>query len=649
MKLKRLKELTNQLNKYRDEYYNNSTSLISDYEYDELFDELKQLEEELGVVMAGSPTQSVGYEVKSKLEKVKHNHPMLSLDKTKSVDDILAFLGGKMGVAMLKMDGLTCSCKYKNGILFGAETRGDGEIGEDVTHNAKMIANLPTGIDIDDLVVDGEVIITRPEFDAINAALPEGEKYKHPRNLASGSVRQLDSAVAKSRNMMFIAWKAVSGIEGNSFFDRLVELYNLGFTVVPCHQLNPDITKEELENIIEQLKGYAEENNLPIDGIVFSIDDVAYGESLGATGHHLKSQIAFKFYDEEEVTTLREIEWTMAKTGTLTPTAVFDPVDLDGTEVSRASLHNISICRSLQLGIGDKITVYKANQIIPQVKDNLTKSNSFGIPMRCPICGGRTKINKDNNTEVLVCANEDCRGKLLGKLTHFCSKSAINIDGLSESTLEKFISKGWLNCFKDIYYLHEHKDEMTKMEKFGKKSVEKLLANIEKSRKTTLDRFLYSLCIPLIGKTASKQISEDFNGNLLDVMRFAHNPNDSFNVFEGIGEAMDTELTRYIVNYADEIASLANEFNFALPEVESGDKKLEGSVFVITGKLTHFKNRDELVNTIESHGGKVSGSVSAKTTALINNDLTSTSSKNAKAISLNIPILTEEDFLSMIS
>lgn len=460
-KIQRIKKLTERLNNYRDAYYNESKSLVSDYEYDNLCDELQILEDETGFVLNSSPTQSVGYEVKSKLQKVKHSHPMLSLDKTKSIDDVISFLDGRCGVAMLKMDGLTTGVSYSEGSLVSAETRGNGEIGEDVLHNAKTIRNLPQQISASKLIVDGEAIITRTDFEKINAAIVnEDDKFKNPRNLASGSIRQLDSKVADSRKIKYIAWKCVEGIEDNSFLNRLCKLHDLGFEVVPYREIPAGITRTDLDNIIEELKSEAEAKGFPIDGIVFSFDDVAYGESLGATGHHLRSQIAYKFYDEEAVTVLCDIEWSMGKSGNLTPVAIFDSVDLDGTDVSRASLHNVSICKGLKLGIGDEITVYKANAIIPQIRDNLTKSDTFMIPEMCPVCGSPTEIVKDNDTEVLTCTNDSCHGKLLGRVSHFVSKKGMDIEGLSESTLEKFINLGWINNLFDVYNLGCHYDEL---------------------------------------------------------------------------------------------------------------------------------------------------------------------------------------------
>ena len=454
----KMRKLIAVLNEHRDAYYNKQSPTISDYEYDKLFDELKCLEEETGIILSGSPTATVGYEVKSELKKVTHNHPMLSLDKTKSIDDLKKFLGDKNGILMLKLDGLTVSLRYINGDLISAETRGNGEIGEDILHNAKVFSNIPLHINYDgELIVDGEAVITYDTFERINANLPEGEKYKNPRNLVSGSVRQLDSKITAERNIKFIAWKMVKGVDSNSFNKRLNILHDLGFDVTPRYIVN----KEAISDLIDCMKGTAEDCKLPIDGMVLGYDDVAYGESLGATGHHLRSQMAFKFYDEDVETTLKGIDWTMGKTGTLTPTAIFQPVEIDGTTVERASIHNLSILNEI-LGatphIGQKITVCKANQIIPQVISADKKPNYDNVlftPLRCPICGGHTKVKQENNSQVLICTYDNCNGKLLGKMTHFVSKNAMNIDGLSEATLDKFIELGSIS--KVVAYLKENK------------------------------------------------------------------------------------------------------------------------------------------------------------------------------------------------
>lgn len=660
-KVKRIKELTQKLNQYRDSYYNDSVSEISDHEYDELFDELKQLEEETNIVMANSPTHTVGYEVKSKLEKVKHSHPMLSLDKTKSVDDLKKFAGDKNCLLMCKMDGLTVLLTYENGELIQAETRGNGEEGEIITHNARVFENIPAHIDYTGhLEVEGEAIITYGDFEIINSKLLENEKYKNTRNLVSGSVRQLDSNIAAQRHIKFITWK-VPNIEDkiksdNSILFRLNYIKDLGFDIVPFYSYtNCSSDKENINNMIISLQDRAKYLGYPIDGLVVTYDDISYGESLGTTGHHPKHSLAYKFYDDIYPTRLLDVEFTMGKTGVLTPTAVFEPVEIDGTMVERASLHNISIMKSL--GIVSKyqeIGVYKANMIIPQIEyaekmNCVSVKESICIPGVCPVCGRNTERLKDNDTEILVCTNPNCKGKLLGKLSHFVSKNAINIDGLSEQTLQKFIDLGWLNSFREIYYLSEHKEEMYKLDGFGKKSVDKLLESIEKSRNTTLDRFIYGLCIPLIGRTASKVIAKEFNNQAEEFYDIWCHSYD-FTKLDDFGDAMNNSMKAFIRDNYRWIAEFIGEFNFRESDTNGNVKQvLEGKTFVITGSLKAYKNREELVSVIERNGGKVSGSVSAKTSYLINNDVASTSGKNKKAYDLEIPIISEGEFIQMIT
>ena len=658
----KMKELVILLNKHRDNYYNKQKPTISDKEYDDLFDKLKELEKETGIVMSNSPTITVGYEVKSELKKVRHSHPMLSLDKTKSEEDLVRFLNNHDGLVMLKLDGLTVSLRYLDGKLVSAETRGNGEIGEDILHNAKVFTNIPLTIDYkDELIVDGEAIITYDEFEKINSKLSEDNKYKNPRNLVSGSVRQLDSEIAANRNIKFIAWKAVKGISDNSFANCLAILNGLGFDIVPFHSIPKDIISVDTVSMFNEiLKKEAYNKKMPIDGTVVSYDDVEYGESLGATGHHLKSQIAFKFYDEVYETTLKDIDWTLGKTGQITPTAIFEPVEIDGTMVSRASVHNISILTQLDLHVGDIIEVYKANAIIPQIKRNISSEERMAlrkdldyivIPATCPICGGNTEIKQDNNSKVLMCTNHNCEGKLLGKLTHFVSKNAMDINGLSESTLEKFIELDFVNEFIDIYELKNNfYDDIVKLDGFGKKSVDNLMNAIEASKNTTLDRFIYALSIPLIGRSASKTISRYFNGDYDRFINETTNPYEWFNwsILADFGDAMHDEMWMYLKNNKDMIEELASYLTFEKPQVVQNNKSLNGFTFVITGSLNHFANRDEAKEKIESLGGKVSGSVSAKTSYLVNNDINSTSGKNKKAKELNVPIITEEELIEML-
>lgn len=663
-KVNRIKELTQRLNQYRNSYYNNSVSEISDQEYDILFDELKMLEEETNIVMTNSPTHTVGYEIKSKLEKVKHSHPMLSLDKTKSTDDLNKFARDKNCLLMCKMDGLSILLTYENGELIKAETRGDGETGENVTHNAKVFENIPLQIDYTGhFETEGEAIITYDDFEKINSKLPENEKYKNPRNLVSGSVRQLDSNIAAQRHIKFIAWKIPFKINelSNSFRDRLEFAKTLGFEIVPYIFCSKNPFKIEILDDIEWLKKYASDNKFPIDGLVMTYNDIAYGEALGSTGHHPKHSLAFKFYDDIYPTKLVDIEFTMGKTGVLTPTAVFKPVEIDGTMVERASLHNLSVMRELGVEfIGQKINVYKANHIIPQVynaepimpfkdPDDKEEIESIVIPDKCPICRADTKIPRENDVEILICTNPNCKGRLLGKLSHFVSKNAINIDGLSEQTLQKFIDLEWLTSFQDVYYLSEHKEEMYKLDGLGKKSVDKLLESIEKSRNTTLDRFIYGLCIPLIGRTASKTIAKEFNNKAEEFYDIWCHGYD-FTKLNDFGDTMNNSMQDFIRDNYRWIAEFIGEFIFREPDNNGNVKQvLESKTFVITGSLKAYKNREELVSVIERNGGKVSGSVSAKTSYLINNDVTSTSGKNKKANELGIPIISEGEFVQMIT
>lgn len=654
-KIKRIKELTQRLNRYRDSYYNDSVSEISDHEYDDLFDELKLLEEETNIVMTNSPTHTVGYEVKSKLEKVKHSHPMLSLDKTKSVDDLKKFAGDKDCLLMCKMDGLTVLLTYENGKLIQAETRGNGEEGEIITHNARAFENIPLHIDYTGhLEVEGEAIITYDDFEKINSKLPENEQYKNPRNLVSGSVRKLDSNIAAQRHIKFIVWKVptTNDYKENKYFSkRLEEIKSLGFDIVPYLIYFED----SIEHRINTLNSISKDLGFPIDGIVMTYNGIPYGESLGTTGHHPKHSLAYKFYDDIYPTRLLDVEFTMGKTGVLTPTAIFEPIEIDGTIVERASLHNISIMKSLGImSKYQKIGVYKANMIIPQIKyaeemDCVTVEEAIDIPNICPICGSKTEIIKDNDTEILICTNPDCKGKLLGKLSHFVSKNAINIDGLSEQTLQKFIDLEWLSSFRDIYYLSEHKEEMYKLDGFGKKSVDKLLESIEKSRNTTLDRFIYGLCIPLIGKTASKTIAKEFNNQSEEFYDIWCHGYD-FTKLDDFGDTMNNSMQYFIRDNYRWIAEFIGEFIFRGSDNDGNvSQVLKGKTFVITGSLKVYKNREELVTVIERNGGKVSGSVSAKTSYLINNDVESNSSKNRKAHNLGIPIINENDFVQMIT
>lgn len=644
-KIERIKELVGLLNQYRDEYYNNSTSQISDFEYDKLYDELSELEKSTGFIMTISPTQSVGYEVKSELTKVKHNHPMLSLDKTKDINDIVNFLGDRDGICMAKMDGLTCSLRYVGGELVSAETRGDGEIGEDILHCAKTIKNIPLHIEChDEIVVDGEVIITYDNFDKINFMLPEDEKYKNPRNLASGSIRQLDSGIAAQRNMEFIAWKLVKGWfipfnssrNKNSFRDRLILLYALGFDVVTCMQVD----KHNVDKAIDWVKSACEKSGFPIDGCVIGYDDVAYGESLGATGHHLKSQIAYKFYDELYETRLINIEWTMGKTNALTPTAVFETVNIDGTDVSRASLHNISIIKKLGLTNNCTVRVYKANQIIPQIDSCLQDGQGdIEIPKYCPVCGGETEVVQDNKTEVLMCANPNCSGKLLGRLNNFVSRRCMNIEGLSEATLERFISLGYINDFKSIYHLSDYKNKLVLLDGFGLKSVQKLLQSIEKSRDVKLENFIAALGIPDVGVSTAKTIAARFSDYRDFIVRA---PRFDWAELDGIGYFTAQKINSFITTNLKEIRELAHEMRFVDQESnEIEDNSLNGLKFCITGSFS--QSRDILKQKLESKGAKFVSGVSKNLDVLYCGD--KAGSKLTKAQSLGVRVAYEDELM----
>lgn len=631
--LEEIKALVEELNKYCEAYYSRNESLVSDYEYDEKFDRLLMLEGESGIVLSNSPTNRVGTEVVSALKKVQHNHPMLSLDKTKNPNDIIKFIGKNKALAMLKLDGLTISLRYNKGVLVSAETRGNGIVGEDVLHTVKTFTNVPLKINYEkELICDGEAVIDYDTFNKINDSLPV--QYKNPRNLAAGSVRQLDSKISSERGVKFILWKCIKGYEGNSFMESLDFCSSLGFDAVPYVEVS------DVKEAIKELKTHTE---IPIDGIVFSYDDIAYGKSLGSTGHHVRSQMAFKFYDEEVETVLKNIEWTMGKTGILTPTAVFEPVELEGTTVERASLHNVSIMKELELSYGDTITVYKANQIIPQVKDNLDRSltDICFPPKKCPICGADLEVTKENATEVLMCTNAACEGKLINRISNFVAKSGMDITGLSKKTIEKLCSVGYVNSFLDIYNLSS-KNLLT-LEGFGKKKVSNLLSEIEKSKTTSLENFLCALGIPGLGSSGSRKISNKFNGDFWKLSLEISNGFDFSNI-EDFGEVLNKNIHSYWDAHIKEIHALARLMKWE-SERNAASNELDELSVVITGKLELFKNRQELKDAILSKGGRVTDSVTSKTTVLINNDSTSESSKNKKAKSLGIPVLTESEFI----
>lgn len=646
-----------ELNRASEAYYNTGQPIMSDYEFDKKIEELKQWEEETGIVLSNSPTHNVGYLVADELKEVKHNHLMLSLDKTKSVDELIEFLGDKNGFLSVKCDGLTTSLHYINGELIGAETRGDGVAGTECLQNVLTMKNVPKEIPYkDELIIDGETIIGWDTFREINDKLPEDKKYKHPRNLVSGSLQLLDSKEAASRNMRFVAWRVIKGFEHKSVFFDLKRAESNGFEIVPMWSYsNNSSDKENLSKMLEDLRYEADFHNIPYDGAVMAVDDYKIAESMGRTDKYFRHSKAYKYEDELFETVLTDIEWNTSKTGLVNPVAIFEPVDLNGAITTRATLHNITYIKDMMLGIGDRIRVYRSNMVIPKVHDSIDKSGNFNIPSKCPICGQPTRIIKENDSKVLICENPDCKGKLLGRLVHAASRNALDIENLSESTIEKFINLGWLNSIKDIYHLSNHENDMKTIDGFGKKSVEKLLNSIEKSRKTTLDRFLYSLSIPLLGKSASQDIAENCTientssiGNFMQIM--ITDGAEHFRSISGIGDSLINSLNSYFNIHCSEIFELTKEFKFDKPNIvlDETPKTLQGKTFVVTGSVNHYKNRDELKADIVVHGGTVVGSVSSKTSYLINNDINSTSSKNQKAKSLNIPIISEEDFLNMI-
>ena len=647
-KIKRLKELIEILNNASNAYYN-STPNMTDYEWDKLYDELKALEKETKIIYPDSPTQNVGYKVLDEIKEVKHNHLMLSLDKCHTEQELIDFAKDKNCILSVKADGLTTSLHYIDGKLIGAETRGNGISGSDVLENVLNIKNVPHTIPYkDELIIDGETIIDWNTFNKINENLPAGQdKYKHPRNLVSGSIKTQDTYVAANRNMRFIAWRVIKGLNEKSVFFALKEAEKLGFEIVPMWTYSD---KENLSAMLSDLQDKADELKIPYDGAVMAYDDIEYGNSLGRTDKFFRHSISYKYEDELFETTLEDIEWNTSKTGLINPVAKFKETVIDGASVTRATLHNIPYIENLQLGIGDKIRIYKANKIIPKVHDNLTRSNTWKLPNKCPNCGGNVEIHNENGSKTLHCINDNCPAKLLGKLVHFCSKNAINIEGMSEATLQFLIDKGWIKSFHDIYKLDYNRENWKEYDGFGDKSVDKLLDAIEDSRNTTLDRFIYSLSIPQIGRSASKDISKYCNNSIDEFTFIMENTSLEFAAIDGIGVSATTSLDDWWNINRDMFYELTEEFVFSNKKKNDNvSVDLSGKTFVITGSLNHYKNRDELVGVIESMGGKVSGSVSAKTSYLICNDTQSSSSKNQKAKQLNIPIISEQDFIKMIS
>jgi len=653
----RIRELTEILSRASEAYYNENIEIMPNLEYDKLYDELSDLEKETGIVMAGSPTVHVGYAAADELPKERHETPMLSLDKTKDREALAAWLNGHDGLLSWKLDGLTVVLTYEDGTLVKAVTRGNGEIGEVITDNAKVFKNLPVRIPFrGTAVLRGEAVIRYKDFEKINAEL-EAEaaatgdlsfvRYKNPRNLCSGSVRQLNSRITAKRMVRFYAFSLVraDGQDFNNSRQAQMEfLREQGFETVEYVRVTPQDVAEEVARFENRIAA----NDIPSDGLVLTLDDIAYGESLGTTSKFPRNSIAFKWADEIRETTLTAVEWSASRTGLINPIAVFEPVELEGTTVRRASVHNVSIVRELRLGIGDRITVYKANMIIPQIAENLTGSGTLEIPRECPVCGHKTQIKRDNDTEVLLCLNPDCTAKKIKSFSLFVSRSAMNIDGLSEMTLEKLIAAGLIHEYADIYHLGEHRDVIEEMEGMGRKSCDKLLEAVERSRDTTLPRVLGAVGIPGIGVSNARILCSHYQD---DPDRIRAASADELSQVPGIGPVLAENIRRYFDDERSSAAldDLLKELRITRESAGDEPQVLLGKTFVITGKLEHFENRDALKALIMRLGGKAAGSVSVKTDYLINNDVTSGSSKNKKAGELGIPILSEEDFLNMIS
>ena len=618
---------------------------MSNLEYDRLYDELAALEKETGIVLAGSPTVSVGYEAVDELPKERHETPMLSLDKTKEVGDLAEFAGEHEVLLSWKLDGLTVVLTYEGGQLLKAVTRGNGEIGEVITNNARVFRNIPLSIPYKgDAILRGEAVIRYSDFEKINAEIEdEAAKYKNPRNLCSGSVRQLNNEITAGRNVYFYAFALVraDGVDfENSREKQFLWLKSQGFDVVEYRK----VTGAQIPEAVRAFSEAVQENDFPSDGLVCIYDDIAYGQSLGRTAKFPRDSFAFKWQDELRETRLVEIEWSPSRTGLINPVAVFEPVELEGTTVSRASVHNISILKGLKLGIGDTVTVYKANMIIPQIADNLTGSGTVEIPSACPVCGGPTKIRKTNDVESLYCVNPDCLAKKIKAFTLFVSRDAMNIDGLSEMTLEKFIQSGYVHEYADLFHLDQYRDRIVTMEGFGERSYQKLMDSLEKARHTTLPRVVYSLGIPNIGAANAKALCKEYG---YDLERLRRAGALELSGIPGIGEVIGSSVEAY---FADEehnrwLDDLLKELDIQVEPADESGLPLDGKIFVITGSLQTFANRNELKNLIESKGGKVTGSVTSKTSFLINNDTMSSSSKNKKAKELGVEIISEQDFL----
>lgn len=647
-KNERMKELVSLLNKASRAYYQEAQEIMSNYEYDRLYDELKELEDELGITLSNSPTVNVGYEVVSELPKERHESPMLSLDKTKEVEELKNFVGDQKVLISWKMDGLTVVLTYRDGKLYKAVTRGNGEVGEVITNNAKVFKNVPVQIAYQgELILRGEAVIGYKDFEKINQEIEDVDaRYKNPRNLCSGSVRQLNNQITAKRNVMFYAFTLVQadGVDfQNSRACQMEWLKSQGFTTVEYYM----VTRDTVEDEVAKFSSKISENDFPSDGLVLTYDDIAYGRSLGRTAKFPRDSFAFKWQDEIRETVLREIEWSPSRTGLINPVAIFDPVELEGTTVSRASVHNISIMEELELGIGDRIEVYKANMIIPQIAENLTRSGVKDIPCKCPVCQGETKIRQVGNAKALYCMNPECQAKHVKSFALFVSRDALNIEGLSEATLEKFISRGYIHTFADIFHLDQYKEKIQKMEGFGEKSYKKLTESIEKARTTTLPRVIYSLGIAGIGLANAKVICRELKYDVEFLLKVSE---EELNEIQGVGEVLAKAFVGYFADakHVENFRRLLNELTIP-EETVTKQQIFEGVNFVITGSVKHFANRGEVKELIESLGGKVTGSVTSKTNYLINNDVTSTSSKNKKANELGIPIISEETFLELVN